>query len=296
MMRLVELVVGGGGLDRRVDDVEALLLAYRSYSGAEYLDHEPRTRLDELVPEDLAVTSLINSRFTMDAFRSLALHGHEVDLRSLPDVPLEQTTVDERGRVADLVATVAQWRGFGASVATKVLHKKRPALIPILDNQAIFGAYMNPLWPERPSHTIEPSRSRIQLFDSIWWMHFRQVEPVAGSTPAESVPVAAPKPPPKSSSAGALDRVVVFEKNERGYLAWLDAHPNGYVLSSYPRPKASYLKLHRVSCGRISGTPPRGSTWTTPYVKVCAEDRAAIEAWVLKLTSAEVSPCRWCLA
>ena len=125
-------------MDRRVDDVEALLLAYRSDSGAEYLDHEPRTRLDELVPEDLAVTSLINSRFTMDAFRSLALHGHEIDLRSLPDVPLEQTTVDERGRVADLVATVAQWRGFGASVATKVLHKKRPGLIPILDNQAIY--------------------------------------------------------------------------------------------------------------------------------------------------------------
>jgi hypothetical protein len=94
-----------------------------------------------------------------------------------------------------------------------MLHKKRPALIPILDNQAIFGAYMNPLWPEKRSlmetikavprikealdwialditrtenatvwpqlQAIEPERSRIELFDMIWWMYFRQVEPVA---------------------------------------------------------------------------------------------------------------------
>lgn len=43
--------------------------------------------------------------------------------------------------------------GFAASVATKVLHKKRPKLILILDNEAIFGACMNPKWPERLAST-----------------------------------------------------------------------------------------------------------------------------------------------
>jgi hypothetical protein len=38
-------------------------------------------------------------------------------------------------------------------VATKVLHKRRPKLIPILDNEAIFGAYMNPKWPEKLAST-----------------------------------------------------------------------------------------------------------------------------------------------
>jgi hypothetical protein len=86
-------------------------------------------------------------------------------------------------------------------------------LIPILDNQAIFGAYMFPLWPEKHSlmdtikatprikealdwiatdltrpenqrvwrqlHDIEPERSRIEIFDMVWWMYFRRVEPVA---------------------------------------------------------------------------------------------------------------------
>ena len=111
----------------------------------------------------------------------------------------------------------SSWPWVGASLATKTLHKKRPGLIPILDNQAIFGAYMNPLWPEKRSlmetvkavprikealdwiaaditrsenasvwpqlHAIEPERSRIELFDMVWWMYFRQVEPVV--VPAE---------------------------------------------------------------------------------------------------------------
>jgi hypothetical protein len=323
-MHLVALVVGAGRLDRSLDEAEGLLLAYRGDSGAEYLDHEPSTHSDELRPEDLAVTSLVNSRFTMDAFRSLARHGHEIDLRSLPHLPLERTTAAERGRVADLIATVAQWRGFATSVATKVLHKKRPSLIPMLDNLAIFGAYMNPLWPEHPAsmesvksqvkikealdwiaydltrsenasvwqhlHTIEPSRSRIQLFDSVWWMHFRQIEPVRGS----SVPAATPIQTISTDLDNALDGLVVFANDERGYLAWLDAHPHGYVLNCDRKPKASYLKLHLASCGRINGTPPRGSTWTNPYIKVCAADRAAIEGWALRLTSAPVSPCGWC--
>jgi hypothetical protein len=92
-------------------------------------------------------------------------------------------------------------------------HKKRPDLISILDNQAIFGAYMNPNWPQKPSSQeskkgqsrieqalqwirldltrpenetiwpllkeIEPAHSLIEVFDSIWWMYFRTKEPVA---------------------------------------------------------------------------------------------------------------------
>jgi hypothetical protein len=44
--------------------------------------------------------------------------------------------------VAELIGVMMSWPGIGASVATKTLHKKRPALIPILDKMAIFGAYM----------------------------------------------------------------------------------------------------------------------------------------------------------
>ncbi|MGD0168013.1 MAG: DUF6308 family protein [Gaiellaceae bacterium] len=208
----MDLVFGAGRLDRHVAAAEDLLISYRDDTGLRYLDHRPCTPADVLVPEDLAVTILINSRASSDAFASVQDRAPEIDLASLPDTPLEDTSGDERQAVTDLLAQVASWRGFGASVATKVLHKKRSSLIPILDNQAIFGAYMNPRWPYQRSSEdtvrssvqirealdwihrdltraenintwpalseIEPARSRIELFDMVWWMYFRTVEPV----------------------------------------------------------------------------------------------------------------------
>lgn len=331
--RNVDLHVGATQVERVVSEAERLLLAYRADSGSEYLDYEPRTLADEVVPEDLAVTTLINSRFGMAAFRSMAKHGQEVQLARLPTVPLEKTTEEERETVARTIAQVAAWPGFGASTATKVLHKKRPALIPILDNQAIFGAYMYGGWPDTPSltetvkkqsrvrealdwiaydltrienqeawlrlHEIEPRRTRIQIFDSIWWMHFREEEPVPTARAVAAATATALPSATEVFTATAevphLDHgTVPFYRDEGGYQAWLEAHPSGFVLNSYPKPKASYLKLHRASCSRIRGVPPRGSTWTDPYMKVCGESREAIEVWATQETGGELSPCKFC--
>lgn len=214
---MVELVVGARRIDRRLSAAERLLAAYRTDDGLRYLNWQPSTDPDRLMPEDLAVTILINSRVGPAAFKSAQDRGAQLDLAELSDRPLEETSVDTRSQVARLIADVAGWDGFAASVATKVLHKKRPRLIPILDNQAIFGAYMNPRWPElrsatdsvyaetriraalewiwtdltRPENTdawtalsnIEPARSLIELFDMVWWVHFRRLEPVRPVSP-----------------------------------------------------------------------------------------------------------------
>jgi len=214
---VVDLIVGAGQIDRRLPAAEQLLVAYRADDGLRYLDWRPSTDPDRLMPEDLAVTILINSRVGPAAFKSIQDHGAELDLATLPDMPLEEAPADLRGQVAHLISHVARWDGFAASVVTKVLHKKRPQLIPILDNQAIFGAYMNSQWPEKRSVTdsvyaetrirealewiwtdltrlddtdawaalsaIEPARSRIELFDMVWWEHFRRLEPVQPASP-----------------------------------------------------------------------------------------------------------------
>jgi len=212
----MELIFGAGKLDRRVEDVEGLLREWRVKErewGQLYLEYEPVTPRHRVLVEDLAVTMLINSRVSARAATAVYKHGAALDLGSLPAKALEETTDGERQAVASLIGTMASWPWLGASVASKTLHKKRPVLIPILDNQAIFGAYMNPLWPEKRSladtikavprikealdwiaedltrpenesiwtqlQGIEPERSRIELFDMVWWMYFRQVEPVA---------------------------------------------------------------------------------------------------------------------
>jgi Family of unknown function (DUF6308) len=214
---MVDLIVGAGHIERRLSAAEKLLAKYRTDDGLRYLDWRPSTDPDRLMPEDLAVTILINSRVGPAAFKSVQDHGAELDLAKIPDMPLEETSADMRGEVARLIARVAAWDGFAASVATKVLHKKRPCLIPILDNQAIFGAYMNAKWPKQRSATdsvysgtrirdalewistdltrqentdtwtallvFEPTRSRIELFDMVWWEHFRRLEPVQPASP-----------------------------------------------------------------------------------------------------------------
>lgn len=213
----IELVVGADRLDRVLSNADELLLGYRTDDGLRYLNWRPSTDPDRLMPEDLAVTILINSRVGPAAFKSVQDHGAELDLGKLYDQPLEATDASARDQAARLIADVARWSGFAASVATKILHKKRPQLIPILDNQAIFGAYMNARWPEQRSSMesvyaearireamewiwtdltrsenadawsalarIEPSRSRIELLDMIWWVHFRSLEPVLPASP-----------------------------------------------------------------------------------------------------------------
>ncbi|MGH3221603.1 MAG: DUF6308 family protein [Streptosporangiaceae bacterium] len=214
---MVNLLLGAGHIDRQLPAAHELLAGYRTDDGLRYLEWRPSTNPDRILPEDLAVTILINSRVGPAAFKSAQDHGRLIDLEELPDIRLEHASRDERDQVAHLIAGVARWRGFAASVATKILHKKRPSLIPILDNQAIFGAYMNPRWPEQRSATdsvyaetriraalewiwidltrsenaeawtalsaIEPARSRIELFDMVWWVHFRELEPVRPQSP-----------------------------------------------------------------------------------------------------------------
>jgi hypothetical protein len=217
---VTELVLGAGRIDRLIPAAESLLRGYKRDIGYEYLRYQPNTPIDRLLPEDLAITLLVNSRATYRAFQSLRMHGSSVDLHKLPDGPLETSSDIDVRIVAKVIAEIASWPGFAASLATKVLHKKRPDLIPILDNQAIFGAYMNPKWPTQVSsqdsvkamglieqalrwirhdlirhenthawtalHELEPSNSRNEIFDSIWWMYFRNVEPVRRLAPSRA--------------------------------------------------------------------------------------------------------------
>jgi hypothetical protein len=74
----VDLVVGAGKLDRTLQDAEALVDSYRTDDRLRYLDYRPLTPPGRMVPEDLAVTILINSRIGGTAFKAVQDHGDEV--------------------------------------------------------------------------------------------------------------------------------------------------------------------------------------------------------------------------
>jgi hypothetical protein len=86
------LILGAGRLDRVISDADVLLAEYPAEDGLRYLNWKPSTDPDHLSPEDLAVAILINSRVGAAAFRSAQDHGPELDLRHLPDLPLEEAS------------------------------------------------------------------------------------------------------------------------------------------------------------------------------------------------------------
>jgi uncharacterized protein DUF6308 len=180
----VELVYGAGHIDRRVEDVVALLEDWHEKewgAGDPYLIHVSATPRDRLFVEDLAVTMLVNSNVARRAAWGVHTKGASLELGSLPDKALEQTTEEDRRTVAGLIAEVASWPGIKASLATETLHKKRPALIPILDNRAIFEAYLEPRWPER--HTWGESVSDLQrITTALDWIAYDLSRPENAAT------------------------------------------------------------------------------------------------------------------
>jgi hypothetical protein len=85
-----------------------------------------------------------------------------------------------------------------------------------------------------------------------------------------------------------------FVDDDRGYLDWLDHHPDGFVINTGRTPSAAYLILHRAGCRTITGTPARGTTFTGDYAKVGGE-RNELEEFARHL-GGHAQPCGLCLA
>lgn len=127
------------------------------------------------------------------------------------------------------------------------------------------------------------------------WEHMRAAPRMEGPPVATSVPT--PVLVDEQEGASAADDnagTVAFRRDETGYRSWLAAHPAGFVLACDPKPKAGATMLHRASCRTISDKPARGSTFTSPYMKVCATTRETVVAWTIAKTSASPRRCRIC--
>jgi hypothetical protein len=85
--------------------------------------------------------------------------------------------------------------------------------------------------------------------------------------PQDPPPLVALRGPAPASDEGPVS----FLDNDAGYLAWVAAHPAGYVVNTERTPSARYLVLHRATCHTMK---PRDvsdyRTWTTAYRKACA--------------------------
>lgn len=86
-----------------------------------------------------------------------------------------------------------------------------------------------------------------------------------------------------------------FVDDDPGYIAWLAAHPSGYVLNTFPHLTASYLVLHRASCRTVNRPLSDDRHWTHQYGKTCSVDHAELAEWARRETGKSVHPCGSCL-
>jgi hypothetical protein len=85
-----------------------------------------------------------------------------------------------------------------------------------------------------------------------------------------------------------------FRDDDAGCLAWLAAHPDGYVINIARSHSATEARVHHAGCRAISGQSSRGGTWTGPYVKVCAEHLAELERWGIDQVGESIRRCGIC--
>jgi hypothetical protein len=88
--------------------------------------------------------------------------------------------------------------------------------------------------------------------------------------------------------------VELFRDDEEGYAAWLAANARGYVLNIQRGLNPSDARMHRADCQTITGTPPRGRTWTGAYVKACSASLPELGAWALARARSAISRCGTC--
>lgn len=193
-----------------LDDVHGLLAWYDQHvkQGPSYYRYRSETDPDRATVEDLGIAVLFEGQPRSRAARTLV--DAPIDLGGVTKRPLHETTADDRAGVVDVILELVgrQGSGFGSSLATKVLHKKRPATIPILDNQAVYATLCSDAWKPGvlPRGKTTRSRStigtaleivygivsdsrneyvwdgvadrwpyeRIELFDMAWWAFVRR--------------------------------------------------------------------------------------------------------------------------
>ena len=79
--------------------------------------------------------------------------------------------------------------------------------------------------------------------------------------------------------------IIRFHHDERGYSAWLDEHPRGFVFNRFGGRDPAMNVLHRASCTFLRRDADAGAR--TVYEKACGETRDEVEAAATELRGGE---------
>ena len=87
-------------------------------------------------------------------------------------------------------------------------------------------------------------------------------------------------------SASTNDNVKKFEPDDEKYLAWINDHPEGFILTSSKSLYPPHTVIHRASCDKIKtlkGNAKPGGFTERNYIKVYAASEIILENWVRQM-------------
>jgi hypothetical protein len=91
-------------------------------------------------------------------------------------------------------------------------------------------------------------------------------------------------------------RMPTFDNDDDGYLAWLAANQELFVLNvQRSAAPPTNIVLHRASCWTIDGTRDRSLSWTGPYFKVCGTE-GELRNYVRREAGGPARNCGTCLS
>lgn len=128
-----------------------------------YYDAIPSPTADEISPIDVLATVAVNAFYSANAAAMRRVHRELAAACDplLPAIPQDAdllTFDPSLATVEGLLHSAIQVPGVLTPVATKVLHRKRPRLIPILDN-VVLAHYLSATPQKLPSATQDKRRA-----------------------------------------------------------------------------------------------------------------------------------------
>ena len=93
-------------------------------------------------------------------------------------------------------------------------------------------------------------------------------------------------------------KAILFDGDDRAYLRWVAAHPEGFVVNMRRRPDSEYFVLHRARCKSIQrhrnmdGEP--GGFTERSYRKLCASSVSVLEDELRRLMGARTGISKQC--
>jgi Family of unknown function (DUF6308) len=283
---------------------------------------------DMLTERDVRVANRVFARMGADTVAAIVSRS-ALAAAALSNIPADASLIKTGPEIPwkaldDLYRAFEGLPGIGLPRITKVLHKKRPGLIPILDSvvdrylvsvegpvvggladrgTALTRAYKAELDACLPVLACVRAElltdgiklTECRLLDLYLWAYSGQYDPLWRRTVAPAI--AAPTPPrPAASTIHHLtttDEVEIFRDAESKYLAWITRHPKGWVVNCTRSPSPAYLLLHRADCWTVS-VRGAGNYTTREYIKVCSVHRSTLDSWAVNSVGGGLVLCGFC--